>query len=100
MVQWVVERVRQAKRLSEVIVATDDERILQAVEAFGGVAVMTRPDHPSGTDRIAEATCGIDADLVLNVQGDEPLIAPTLIDDLVTAMEGDAVWDMELLRLR
>ena len=94
MVQWVVERARQAKRLSEVIVATDDERILDAVEAFGGTAVMTRPDHPSGTDRIAEATCGIDADLVLNVQGDEPLIAPTLIDDLVTAMEGDAVWDM------
>jgi len=94
MVQWVVERVRQAQRLSEVIVATDDERILQAVEAFGGVAVMTRPDHPSGTDRIAEAACGIDADLVLNVQGDEPLIAPGLIDDLVLAMEAGMEWDM------
>lgn len=94
MVQWVVERARQAARLSEVIVATDDERIRKAVEGFGGVAVMTRSDHPSGTDRIAEATCGMDADLVLNVQGDEPLIAPTLIDDLVTAMESDAAWDM------
>ncbi len=94
MVQWVVERARQAKRLAEVIVATDDERILEAVEAFGGVAVMTRADHPSGTDRIAEATCGIDADLVINIQGDEPLIAPTLIDDLVTALETDTAWDM------
>ena len=94
MVQWVVERARQATRLSEVIVATDDERIFEAVEAFGGVAVMTRADHPSGTDRIAEATCGIDADLLLNVQGDEPLIAPALIDELVTAMETEEAWDM------
>jgi 3-deoxy-manno-octulosonate cytidylyltransferase (CMP-KDO synthetase) len=94
MVQWVVERARQATRLSEVIVATDDERIMTAVEAFGGVAVMTRADHPSGTDRIAEATCGIDADLVLNVQGDEPLIVPALIDNLVAAMEADTAWDM------
>jgi 3-deoxy-manno-octulosonate cytidylyltransferase (CMP-KDO synthetase) len=94
MVQWVVERAQHAKLLSEVIVATDDERIIAAVEAFGGRAVMTRSDHPSGTDRIAEATCEIDADLVVNIQGDEPLVAPELIDDLVLAMDSDPTWDM------
>jgi 3-deoxy-manno-octulosonate cytidylyltransferase (CMP-KDO synthetase) len=94
MVQWVVERAQQAKLLSEVIVATDDERIIAVVEGFGGRAVMTRSDHPSGTDRIAEATCEIDADLVVNIQGDEPLVAPELIDDLVLAMDSDSTWDM------
>jgi len=94
MVQWVFERARQATSLSEVIVATDDRRILEVVEGFGGTAVMTRSDHPSGTDRIAEATCGLDADLVVNIQGDEPLVAPSLIDGLVGAMAGELKWDM------
>lgn len=94
MVQWVVERAKQAKSLSDVIVATDDLRIVEAVEGFGGRAVMTRPDHPSGTDRIAEATCDLEADLVVNIQGDEPLVEPLLIDNLVQAMARDSTWDM------
>jgi 3-deoxy-manno-octulosonate cytidylyltransferase (CMP-KDO synthetase) len=94
MVQWVVERAKLARSLSDVVVATDDQRIMDAVEAFGGRAVMTRPDHPSGTDRIAEATCDIDADLVVNIQGDEPLVEPALIDKLVAEMQADQTWDM------
>lgn len=94
MVQRVVERAQQAQRLSTVMVATDDERIREAVEAFGGQVVLTRGDHPSGTDRIAEAACGMDADLILNLQGDEPLVDPSLIDKLVSTMDADAAWDM------
>jgi len=94
MVQWVVERALEVKSLSQVIVATDDMRIKEAVEGFGGVAVMTREDHPSGTDRIAEAVEGFDADLVVNLQGDEPLLDPAMVDRLVELMISDGSWDM------
>ena len=94
LVQWVYERARQARRLDRVIVATDDQRIADAVEAFGGEWVMTRPDHPSGTDRIAEAVQDVAADVVINVQGDEPLIEPGLIDELAGQLSGDTHWDM------
>ncbi len=90
MIQRVVERALAATLVDEVIVATDDQRILDAVTAFGGKAVMTSPDHPSGTDRIAEAVRGIKADLVINVQGDEPLIPPRVIDELVRQMRQTA----------
>jgi 3-deoxy-manno-octulosonate cytidylyltransferase (CMP-KDO synthetase) len=80
MVQWVYERATQAELLSEVIVATDDERIFKAVKKFGGRVVMTRPDHPSGSDRIAEVAAKSDAEIIVNIQGDEPLIEPTAID--------------------
>lgn len=96
MVQWVVERVRLAQRLDAVIVATDDERIANCVRNLNidGVQVaMTRPDHPSGTDRIAEAVESIDADAVINVQGDEPLIEPALIDELADVISTNK-WDM------
>ncbi len=86
MIRRVVERAQAAKLVDEVIVATDDRRIFDAVQAFGGRAVMTSPDHPSGTDRIAEAVKGVEADLVVNVQGDEPLIPPRVIDALVAKM--------------
>jgi 3-deoxy-manno-octulosonate cytidylyltransferase (CMP-KDO synthetase) len=76
------------------MVATDDERIRQAVEDFGGKAVMTRTDHPSGTDRIAEAAGDGDADIVVNIQGDEPLIDPGLIDSLVETMASDVALEM------
>ena len=96
MIQRVVERVVQAKTLSAVIVATDDQRIVDAVASFGipeAKAVMTRADHPSGTDRIAEAIAGEKCDVVINIQGDEPLIDPALIDRLGQVMlSGD--WDM------
>lgn len=94
LVQWVWERARQAKRLSRLVIATDDQRIADAVARFGGQAVMTRVDHPSGTDRIAEAVAGLDADSVINIQGDEPLIDPALIDQLAGELQGGADWDM------
>lgn len=94
MIQRVVERARAATSLSAVIVATDDTRIAEVVRGFGGEAVMTRPDHPSGTDRIAEAIGGREAELVVNIQGDEPLLDPALIDRLVARMGEDAGWDM------
>lgn len=94
LVQWVYERARQARRLDRVVVATDDQRIADAVAAFGGEWVMTRADHPSGTDRIAEAVQALDAGVVINVQGDEPLIAPALIDELADKLSSNAGWDM------
>ena len=75
MIQWVVEGCRGAKRLDRVVVATDDERIAEACHAFGAEVALTRADHPSGTDRVAEAAASaLDCDVVVNVQGDEPLI--------------------------
>jgi 3-deoxy-manno-octulosonate cytidylyltransferase (CMP-KDO synthetase) len=93
LVQWVVEAVQRAKSLDEVIVATDDARIAQAVQGRVRVA-MTRPDHPSGTDRVAEAAQAADDDIVINIQGDEPLIDPGLIDALAARMKEDAGWAM------
>jgi len=83
MIQWVVERAGQAPSVSEVIVATDDERIVKAVQGFGGQAVMTSPDHPSGSDRIAEVVSERPCDVVVNIQGDEPLIPPENIEQVV-----------------
>ncbi len=94
MIQWVWERAKQARRLSHLLVATDDERIVEVVRGFGGEAVMTRADHPSGTDRIAEAVRGLAVEAVVNIQGDEPLIAPDLIDALADCVAGDEGWDM------
>lgn len=94
LIQWVLERVRLATRLDEVIVATDDERIRSVVTSLGGSAVMTRVDHPSGTDRVAEAVAGREAGIVINIQGDEPLIDPGLINGLAEVMVGDQEWDM------
>jgi len=90
MIERVWSQVRQASLVSDVLVATDDERIRSAVEAFGGKAVMTRLDHRSGTERIAEvAATHKDADIFVNVQGDEPLIEPAAIDELVGAIQSD-----------
>ena len=84
MIVRVYERAVQAKRVQDVVVATDDERIRTAVEEHGGRAVMTRTDHATGTDRLAEvAEKMTDYDLIINVQGDEPLIDPAVIDALV-----------------
>jgi len=74
MVQHVYERARQSRHLSEVIVATDSDEVWAAVRGFGGKAVMTSPDHASGTDRLAEVARASDCDLVVNIQGDEPLM--------------------------
>ena len=85
LLQHVVERCREARSLTEVIVATDDERIAGVAREFCSVE-MTRADHPSGTDRIAEVAARIECDAVVNVQGDEPLIAPEVIDAVAGAL--------------
>ncbi len=83
-------RQAQLGTLSRVIVATDDQRIVSAVEAAGFEAVLTRADHASGTDRLAEVAARIDAEIIVNVQGDEPLIAPETIELAVTALNTNA----------
>lgn len=87
LIERVYRRVCQAKRVHHVLVATDDQQILDHVHAFGGNGVMTSPHHPSGSDRIAEAAerYGV-ADVVVNVQGDEPLVEPALIDMMIAAI--------------
>lgn len=83
MIQRVYERAKGSRLIGEVTVATDDERILKAVISFGGKAVMTDSGHRSGTDRVAEAVSGTKAEIVVNIQGDEPLIEPGMIDDAI-----------------
>ena len=95
MICRVYDRASQAKTLAGVVVATDDERILQAVKAHGGQAMMTAKGHPTGTDRLAEVAAAYpDVDLIINVQGDEPLIEPSLIDELGRVFEKDAELQM------
>jgi 3-deoxy-manno-octulosonate cytidylyltransferase (CMP-KDO synthetase) len=89
MIARVYERAKKAERVARVIVATDDERILSAMKEFGGEAIMTRRDHSSGTDRIAEVAAHIPAAIYVNLQGDEPLIDPAAIDAIVGAMQED-----------
>lgn len=86
MLQRVIEGARSAKRLTDVIVATDDARIARACAGFGARAVMTSPGHPTGTDRIAEVAAGLEAEILVNVQGDEPLIEGFVIDAVVDAL--------------
>jgi 3-deoxy-manno-octulosonate cytidylyltransferase (CMP-KDO synthetase) len=90
MIERVYEQTKKAKQIARVVVATDDERIVQAVKSFGGEAMMTRKDHHCGTERVAEVAAHISAGIYVNVQGDEPLIDPEAIDMLVSAMEEDA----------
>jgi 3-deoxy-manno-octulosonate cytidylyltransferase (CMP-KDO synthetase) len=80
MVQWVSEQAQKASLVNEVVIATDDKRIYDAVLGFGGNAVMTSPNHQSGTDRVAEVVSNLECDIVVNIQGDEPLIPPENID--------------------
>lgn len=89
LVVWVAERARAASSVSRTIVATDDPRIADAVSAAGFDAVITRADHLSGTDRIAEVAHNLSADIIVNVQGDEPLIDPETIDRAVNALIED-----------
>ena len=90
MIQWVYERTKRSRLITRVIVATDDERIRNAVTAFGGEAVMTSAGHATGTDRIAEVVRKLECDIVVNVQGDEPLIHPEMIDEAVAPLVKDA----------
>jgi 3-deoxy-manno-octulosonate cytidylyltransferase (CMP-KDO synthetase) len=86
MIQRVYERAKLATRAHRVIVATDDERILKAVESFGGTARMTRPDHRTGTERVAEVAAHEKGDVFVNVQGDEPLLDPAAVDTAIDAL--------------
>lgn len=90
MIQWVWERARAAGKLSELVVACDDKRIVECVEGFGGRAVLTRADHPNGSSRVAEVAKGSKAEVIINIQGDEPMIHPAGIDLLAGLSEKDA----------
>jgi 3-deoxy-manno-octulosonate cytidylyltransferase (CMP-KDO synthetase) len=95
LVQHVVDRVRKCSRVREVLVATDDQRIADALRPFETRVVMTSPSHQSGTDRIAEvAARGVASDIIVNVQGDEPEIEPEIVDALIEKLEADASFDM------
>jgi 3-deoxy-manno-octulosonate cytidylyltransferase (CMP-KDO synthetase) len=90
MIQRVYARAKLARTVHRVIVATDDDRIVKAVEAFGGEARMTRPDHRTGTERVAEVAARETGDVFVNVQGDEPLLDPSAVDTAVKALLDDA----------
>jgi len=94
LIQWVYENVRHSKYVTEVIVATDSNKILNVVEGFGGKAVLTSPNHPSGTDRVAEVAKRLDSDVILNVQGDEPFITSVVIDEVLKIMVRDTNVEM------
>jgi 3-deoxy-manno-octulosonate cytidylyltransferase (CMP-KDO synthetase) len=96
LVQHVYERACQSNA-TEVIVATDDVRIVEAVRRFGGRVALTRPDHVSGTDRVAEVAATLDADVIVNLQGDEPLIDPEMLDTLPSLLAQDAEADVATL---
>lgn len=100
MLQHVYERAQRARYLDDVLVATDDERIASAVRQFGGRARITRSDHPSGTDRLAEIASSESAALYVNIQGDEPLIDPEAIDAAILSVHGDDDVAMGTLKKR
>ncbi|HUX21320.1 MAG TPA: 3-deoxy-manno-octulosonate cytidylyltransferase [Spirochaetia bacterium] len=89
MIQWVYETASKSKLLTELVVATDDERIVGVVRAFGGRAVMTDPNASTGSDRVAEVVRNRDEDIVVNIQGDEPFLDPLMIDEIVAPLAND-----------
>ncbi len=98
LIQHVVEAARRATRLDRIIVATDDTRIAEAVRAFGGEVAMTRSDHPTGTDRVAEVVARMpEADLIVNLQGDEPELSGEALDLVVSLLENDLEAPMATL---
>ena len=100
MIEHVYRRASAARSVGVVIVATDDRRICDAVEAFGGRAQLTSPAHESGTDRLAEIAAALTCDVVVNVQGDEPLIDPSMIDAAIAPFRTDPALQMTTLRRR
>ncbi|MDI6827006.1 MAG: 3-deoxy-manno-octulosonate cytidylyltransferase [Armatimonadota bacterium] len=97
MIRWVYEKASRAHLINDIVVATPDEEIKQCVESFGGKAIMTSETHRSGTDRVAEAAKDIDADIIVNIQGDEPLLDPSAVDSLVRVMLEDSTIPMASL---
>jgi len=100
MLQHVYERVSQARYLASTIIATDDERVFEAARAFGARVRMTRPDHISGTDRVAEIAASETAEIIVNIQGDEPLIDPAAIDAAVLPLVHEPDVQMATLKKR
>ena len=100
LILHVLDRAREATRASRLLVATDDERILRAVRADGGEAILTASHHSTGTDRIAEAAASIPCDIIVNVQGDEPFIRGDVIDSVVRLLEEDPSAGMATLAVR
>jgi 3-deoxy-manno-octulosonate cytidylyltransferase (CMP-KDO synthetase) len=98
--QHVYERANQARYLSKLIIATDDDRVLKAARSFGAQVQMTRPDHISGTDRVAEVASSDQAQVIVNIQGDEPLIDPGAIDAATLALLDDPELPMATLKKR
>jgi 3-deoxy-manno-octulosonate cytidylyltransferase (CMP-KDO synthetase) len=100
MIQHVYERTCRSALISEVVVATDDDRIAAAVRKFGGRAEMTSTGHETGTDRLAEVAARMDSDIIVNVQGDEPLIEAAMIDEAIEPLTADAALPMSTLKSR
>ncbi len=100
MIQHVYERTSMASLVSRVIVATDDPRIADAVSLIGGEAIMTSTSHETGTDRLAEVAAGLDSDIIVNVQGDEPLIEPAMVDQAIEPFLHDQNLVMGTLKTR
>ena len=100
MIQRVHEQSKKSKLLDRLIVAVDDERVLKSVQEFGGQAIMTRSDHKSGTDRLAEAVEKMDADIVVNIQGDQPILDAAMIDEAVQPMLEDSELQMSTLKIK
>jgi len=94
VIQYVWENAKKAKTLDDLVVACDDERIMKVVQAFGGKAVYTSPNQPSGTDRLAEVVNPLNVDIAVNIQGDEPLVKSIMIDNLVLALEEEKTVQM------
>ncbi len=99
MIRRVYEQASKSKFLTEVIVATDDERIFKEVESFGGKVMMTSPEHKNGTERCAEVAQHIDADVIINIQGDEPFIEPIQIDTLCECFKDESTQIATLVRV-
>jgi 3-deoxy-manno-octulosonate cytidylyltransferase (CMP-KDO synthetase) len=100
MIQWVYEGIKKSALLSRFIIATDDKRIQHAAQSFGAEVFMTRTEHPSGTDRVAEVAAAIDCPIIINIQGDEPLVDGKMIDALVEILQEDAVPMASLMTRR
>lgn len=91
MIQWVYEGAKKSKLLKKIVIATDDARIVKAAEEFGAEAVLTSAEHDSGTERVAEAAAQLDAEIIVNIQGDEPLVDGEMLDALVIALDDPSV---------
>jgi 3-deoxy-manno-octulosonate cytidylyltransferase (CMP-KDO synthetase) len=100
MIEHVYRRTLDARRVNAVLVATDDERIARAVDDCGGTVVMTSPDHTTGTDRLAEVARHLDGEIIVNVQGDEPLVEPSTIDAVIAHLTAEPELPMATLRCR